>query len=183
MKKILIGILLTVLVSSSALCMGLSVDDLVRDYNKKYGATWFNCSEVSKDFYRALDQNFQLANLDFMSVKTGSPNPITNLDGHAIVTYTIGSQRYVITTYSDDNIHFKVVKKWVGAKSLHQVAVSLIPDYKYVGLYRKGFGFIYKSRKQLMMEGGHRTTQKDDVWDRVGKKELEDVQQQTVWSI
>jgi len=171
-KILLLFILIIFWCNHLSYTTGVTVDDLIKDYNKKFGATWFNCSEVSEDFYNAIDQNMQKANLQCIAIKTGKSNPITKKDGHRIVTYTEGRTRYVITTWSRDNIHFEVKKLNMGTKTLHEICMFFIPNYTYIKEYKKGFGFIPKSRTLLMNECGHKVDELDDIWSRSGKKEI-----------
>ena len=146
MRHINVGIILGILVitATCAFGMGITVQDLVVDYNKTFGADWFTCQKTANDFYRAIDQNFQKANLQLIAIKTGTLDPITNLDGHRIVTYTEGRDRYVISTYPMDKYErtFEVAVKNYGDKTLHEICESFVPGYRYVMVYRKGFGFI-----------------------------------------
>jgi len=166
----------------SVQAMGLTVNDLVEDYNTKFGATWFSCVDTSRDFYKAIDQNLQKSNLQWIAIKTGKKNPITNRDGHDIVTYTEGRLRYVVSTWTDDNRNFYVKRKCVGVKTIHETCVMFEPHYKFIYTYAKGFGFIPKSRSLLMHEGGHKVERIDDVWSRTGKDEQRPHRGRGIWS-
>ena len=151
--------------------IGLSVDDLVKDYNDKFGSTGYDCLEVSEDMYRAIYQNMQKANLQLIGIRTGSKNPYTGSDGHAIVTYTEGRTRFVVTTWSDDGRTSYVKKVNYGGKTLHEVCESLVPNYKYIRVYTRGFGYKPKTRYAVMNESGHYTKDTMDIWTQTGKTE------------
>lgn len=145
---------------SSAHGMGLTVDDLITDYNQKFGATPTNCNEVSRDFYNAISKTMQKANLKHIGIKEETRG------GHAIITYTEGRKRHVITTWSDDNEEVYVKHIDYGNKSLHEVCVSLLPKYKFIQEHVKGYGMRVKSRHEVMREGGHRVREKYDLWGK-----------------
>ena len=168
MKKVL-SFILAMTIAVSAFSIGLRPRDYVIDYNKKYDVTWHNCGRVAMDFYDVFYMNLQLANLQWMSISTGVVDPITNIDGHAILTWTEGRTRYVITTATDDNIHFYAKLESYGSKSLSDVARSFRSKYIKVKMYRKGFGYTEKTREQPESEEGKVSSQLDDAWGRIGK--------------
>jgi len=177
MKKMLV--VLMVLFSASAYGMGLTVQDLISDYNNKFPVKGWNCDSVSTDLYRAIDQNFQKSNLQMIAIKTGEADPITRKDGHRIVTYTEGRRRVVITTKQVSGSAFELVREDRGYSTLHEICLSFVPNYKFIAVYRKGFGWIPKSRQSLMHEAGLRPSEESDVWSRVGVYELKE---NKVWS-
>lgn len=163
MLKRLITVCLIACLCSTAVGMGLTVDDYVKDYNGKFTLTLDGCEDVATDMYRMVDSRFQKANLAVYSIRLQTRG---RENGHRIVTYTEGRQRYVITTWSDDNATMYVKHKCVGVKSVHEVCKSLMPGYKYVRQWTKGFGWREKTRYEMMVEGGHRVKEEYDIWGK-----------------
>lgn len=170
-KSNLIMFVLSLLIAQTCSSLGLTVRDLIDEYNRLFGVKWFSCQRTANDFYTAIDQNFQKANLECIAIKTGEPDPITKIDGHRIVTYTEDGNRIVVSTYPKDKrkLEYEVDERNYGFKTLHEVCESFVPGYRFILTYRKGFGFTFKSRETLMHECGHITSTNSDIWSRVGK--------------
>jgi len=133
MFKRLITVCLIVQFACNAFSM--TVPQAINEVTEICPPTAYNCIRVSERMHDRL-YAMQKSELKSIGVWNGRK-------GHRFILYKDFGDSHVVTTWTDNRKDWYIVDKDVGRKSLHQVCLSIMPDYSFIKVYNRGRGAMY----------------------------------------